>query len=71
MPVLQMPPAGTNLGRAQRQLTRACDDLRLAIAKASAADAFAIWVHCQALTNELRTLTLRAERRYREVGDPP
>ena len=71
MPVLQMPPAGSDLARAQRQLTRACDELRLTIATASAADAFAIWVHCQALTNELRTLTLRAEMRYREVGDPP
>ena len=71
MAVLQMPPVGSDLTRAQRQLTRACDELRLTIATASAADAYAIWLHCQALTNELRTLTLRAELRYRELGESP
>jgi hypothetical protein len=71
MAVLQMPPVASDLDRARRHLMRACDDLRLTIATASAADAYAIWLHCQALTNELRTLTLRAELRCREVGESP
>jgi hypothetical protein len=68
MAVLLMPSTVPDAERSRRQVTRACTDLALAIdAATTPAEALAIWMHCQSLTQELRTLTLRAALRCKEL----
>jgi hypothetical protein len=68
MSVLLMPSTVPDAERVRRQFARACDDVRALIAAATTGpEAFAIWMHCQSLSNELKTLTLRAALRCKEL----
>jgi len=68
MSVVLMPTAAPDADRVRRHFARACDDVRTLIAATTTGpEAFAIWIHCQALTNELKTLTLRAALRCKEL----